>query len=1164
MTKYIRIFSILLISLLYFQPNQSLASQCLIAGTSVNAYDGFCFTFKIDSDGTNRVRLEKSKYYPLWTDDIDYKRYSPAVYEDEYISERKERTFQVKFSANSKSRGQDIVGRIVYYVDGLLMKEIDGFNLSKVTGVSKRSPHLKLNLIGNEFHNSNDYCISSGSCFRDNLELCRYFPQPAQSWKKDSKVTFGNPTPSSGQYPFFIGGWSEYYLDEHLNTDTGMLDIDFGSISYIDGKNDKSCESGQCNASADRIEKPIYLQPTFGSVELVLGTWNFEEVCPKNNSGKYCHSYKKNNGHGKETVYVTIKSDLGSLSVSGNTSTNVVVDFTSQPGVYGRVIGDYSMDQYVRSVFNNPGVYTFKSIYGGKNSQLEIGRNVTWKVKDAIVFSTSVELINPSLTDDFIIYAPEADIYFQGVNGDYNGLILADSLTIENNMTIFGSVTTNKLSMKTKNVRIVGQSQCFTLPPEPDVSRIVIKPFNYHLTCESSPENTVEVHVYDSDGQYVPGKTPTLKETSGNNLEIKFLSESGGIAKYKVTKKDMSSLGAYELTASLPVSSGGPLTANETIKYVPYKFEVADQNIVAGQHNKVDIAVKACSSDSNGQSQLITLGYTGSPQASFSYLSPVTPPDASDLKFSAHLDDTNRSADFTFMESGQITVVVEDKDFECIDTDDVHCPVEGGALKGEFSVNSRPYKLAICNVVETAKPSNKNPATTSVNRGFMASGREFSVTYQPIVHPDSKGSTSNECLFPLTENYGLDNGPLDLSYHVAYPKPSTTGSVTPNTPPNFSPEDSTLTLTHTWDEVGTIVFKSDATYLNMKLDRDAQRIGRFYPSYFAISESTWTAPDNQNDVTYLSQNFDDTKIMVGAYAFDSVVPVKNYHLFDESLKAKFVLRKTGSAINNPMNLETELGGWGAESTYSYWRLSDKNASVSRQQTVSGSTITSQENGPFNLEMITDPQSTKTDFGLRISGHDPVSFDEDETVLEQAFPYQPKLKYGRMALGSSGGPSGSHLNVPLRVEYWNGSHFVKNTDDDRSQLSSLDDYVCRQTVWDEGAESNSKLSGASQLPMPHVEKGEFTGLQVLADSGNHTLREQVRFWLRMDDVNENGHRSPQTRLDDVVCGGYGLAQPWLQYNWRNEGDEDPSTVATFGIYRGHDKIIFRGEPGLTGL
>ncbi|WP_411354027.1 DUF6701 domain-containing protein, partial [Vibrio parahaemolyticus] len=32
---------------------------------------------------------------------------------------------------------------------------------------------------------------------------------------------------------------------------------------------------------------------------------------------------------------------------------------------------------------------------------------------------------------------------------------------------------------------------------------------------------------------------------------------------------------------------------------------------------------------------------------------------------------------------------------------------------------------------------------------------------------------------------------------------------------------------------------------------------------------------------------------------------------------------------------------------------------------------------------------------------------------------------------------------------------------------------------------------------------------------------------------------------------------------NAGEENPSSVVTFGIHRGNDRVIYRGEPGLTG-
>ncbi|WP_162048688.1 Ig-like domain-containing protein [Vibrio taketomensis] len=68
----------------------------------------------------------------------------------------------------------------------------------------------------------------------------------------------------------------------------------------------------------------------------------------------------------------------------------------------------------------------------------------------------------------------------------------------------------------------------------------------HHLTCEASPQNIVEVHVFDKDGKPVAGKQPTLREASGNNLIITALSQSDsdGVATYRVVKNNQSQLGA--------------------------------------------------------------------------------------------------------------------------------------------------------------------------------------------------------------------------------------------------------------------------------------------------------------------------------------------------------------------------------------------------------------------------------------------------------------------------------------------------------------------------------------------------------------------------------------------------------------------------------------------
>lgn len=60
------------------------------------------------------------------------------------------------------------------------------------------------------------------------------------------------------------------------------------------------------------------------------------------------------------------------------------------------------------------------------------------------------------------------------------------------------------------------------------------------------------------------------------------------------------------------------------------------------------------------------------------------------------------------------------------------------------------------------------------------------------------------------------------------------------------------------------------------------------------------------------------------------------------------------------------------------------------------------------------------------------------------------------------------------------------------------------------------------------------------------REQIQFSLNLD------HSGNQL--------------PWLKYDWETSTpeEENPPTIVTFGIHRGNDRIIYRGEPNMLGL
>ncbi|SUP57205.1 DUF6701 domain-containing protein [Vibrio vulnificus] len=118
--------------------------------------------------------------------------------------------------------------------------------------------------------------------------------------------------------------------------------------------------------------------------------------------------------------------------------------------------------------------------------------------------------------------------------------------------------------------------------------------------------------------------------------------------------------------------------------------------------------------------------------------------------------------------------------------------------------------------------------------------------------------------------------------------------------------------------------------------------------------------------------------------------------------------------------------------------------------------------------------------------------------------------------------------------------------------------CRQLIWHSQpqASSNASLSGSDTVSAGRSD--QLSARQSTTDINNQ-IREQVRFWLRVSDTNL---QKVATTDNDIQCNGSG-ARPWLRFNWRNLGDEDPNAVVTFGINRGNDRVIYKGESGLTG-
>ncbi|ELB2874415.1 MSHA biogenesis protein MshQ [Vibrio alginolyticus] len=745
-------------------------------------------------------------------------------------------------------------------------------------------------------------------------------------------------------------------------------------------------------------------------------------------------------------------------------------------------------------------------------------------------------------------------------DSEFVGLLYSESdVKVDNNSIVRGAVTARQIYMTEDAQIIATDNHCFT--PSDNYEVTLSPATQYALMCgteqpsfeietknDGYAESTgVTVQVYPDADKF----SVEVADSTGTGTYPSFttsnVSSKLGKLKLQVTVTDQNGIELNdEYTLKVTVDNDPSKTQTSTFKFVPFKFDVDDQAIVAGKNYQIETRVLACS---DGQ-QTVVKSYTGSPSVQLEIETPADGrSDASLLTYEPKFIDSEQgktSDTFKLMESGLYTIKLEDANFTCDPQYSDGCPIapdeekgeqESVVLNGSFSVKSRPWKIAACNIV--AKNGGKaNPETQATGDGFIASAESFNVTYKPVVHSDSRGNATNVCEYPLTQNYFSDSNtaaPLDAEFSVLYPLGSDIANLDPSkgSSLDFSSEEakSGKTVEYVWDEVGSLNLKTKATYLGEKLDEYDVAVGRFYPKYFQVIASDWNYPGSQS-FAYMNQPFDGVEFSVEALNANKSA-IKNYA--DFVTKAEFNLDDIDHYSDRFDAPDFGAGDWSNESDKSIGDFSVGNSgqcigSACWNKDLGGS----YPDGPFNSVTGT----AKSEIGLIYTNNaDPVEYITDGD-FNSRLVRQPDIRFGRVDLDDVGGNQGSTLHVPLRVEYWNGSRFIANPNDNQTDVKGV--TAAETHIWPTGA-------GATPKAVTLGAGGEVASgsSRSVTATQAEPYRQQTRVWLDLDD-SKNG-------------------LPWLKYNWDNKkaGEENPSSVVTFGIHRGNDRVIYRGEPGLTG-
>ncbi len=281
-------------------------------------------------------------------------------------------------------------------------------------------------------------------------------------------------------------------------------------------------------------------------------------------------------------------------------------------------------------------------------------------------------------------------------------------------------------------------------------------------------------------------------------------------------------------------------------------------------------------------------------------------------------------------------------------------------------------------------------------------------------------------------------------------------------------------------------------------------IGRFYPYQFELND---TLKQGHDSFTYMGQEFTASFSVAAQSKIGSTTT--NYGLFDDSL----LMRLNLVAVDDDKDPDSEKN--------TLDRLDDSTiANKNWHKEWSGGTASI--------------PSTEFKFNRLVSQASP-------EITQADGPYHVRLKLDPRIETADGWSA----TVPLKAEYWDGSKFVINTDDNGTAFNGANFYR-KLLESDPDGPSKVKLSGQGQLT---------NGIAELTASQNASARkETVLLKLRMGvpATGENGLDCEGNASDDLE---------YLHFNWFGEGDDNPYSEVTFGAEyrRGNDRVIFRGEP-----
>ncbi|WP_158525316.1 LamG domain-containing protein [Glaciecola sp. KUL10] len=354
------------------------------------------------------------------------------------------------------------------------------------------------------------------------------------------------------------------------------------------------------------------------------------------------------------------------------------------------------------------------------------------------------------------------------------------------------------------------------------------------------------------------------------------------------------------------------------------------------------------------------------------------------------------------------------------------------------------------------------------------------------------------------------------------------------------------------DEVGnfSVAFR-DQDYLGSEINSNTLSFSRVIPAYFDLSLDAPISIADQcsNTFSYIGQalDFETTpNINVTAYSADGSI-TQNYSDDD------WLLRPSQSVYSSGVSLDDQSVYSGSLSVVDV----GTGMSLADYTEFTGKGTMSFSSMEFVYEKIANPSGADAspfDANLNLTLDKSIFTDSDGVCYQPDFPNGgcadfvvndisgTQLRYGRLNLINTFGPENDWLFMPIQAEYLVNGTWLLNNDDNCSSIAL------------------SQLTG--DLSVSHDSQSETnisTLITNLSSTGTLMNGLSDSLDLRLSPPSIAGVSVSGSAIVTLIPqSNSGAWNDHLNIDWDLDGDIDnadaPSAIATFGIFRGNDRII----------